>query len=113
MSLATGGTGGLGGGLRALFGLIGAVVVGRVVVEDADTMEHPLAAAAGVVCVAAGVGVLYAAVVGSVLALPIVAATSGNFGLLANTLVGGLGQTFSSAIVFGLVGGANGFLRLR
>jgi hypothetical protein len=96
-----------------LFGLVGAVVVGRVVVEDADTLDHPLAAAAGVVCIAAGVGVLYAAVVGSVLAFPIVAATSGNFGVLADTFLGGLGQTFSSAIVFGLVSGANGFLRLR
>lgn len=113
VGLATGGAGGLGGGLRALFGLAGAVVVGRVVVEDADTLDHPLAAAAGVVCVAAGVGVLYAAVIGSVLALPIVAATSGNFGLLADTLVGGVGQTVSSAILFGLVSGANGFLRLQ
>lgn len=113
VGLAIGGTGGLGGGLRALFGLVGAVVVGRVVVEDADTLEHPLGAAAGVVCVAAGVGVLYAAIIGSVLALPIVAVTSGNFSLLADTFVGGLGQTFSSAILFGLVSGANGFLRLQ
>ena len=103
ISLATGGSGGIGGSLRSLIGWIVVPAVSGAIVEDAEVISNPLRSSVLVVAASSGLAILFATVAGGLISVPF-AVVAGTGGSGVGTAIGmGIGQSFVTPILFGIL----------